>query len=282
MSKSILRLTVFWVALMCTVAVCSGREIVKKSIAEQSPDADEYVVVGNDTVPLVIKEHNLGRYDRGLFNYLYLPKGKWGFGLTASYGELNTDDVQVLSVLSNVDFKGKAYSIKPYISYFFRNNQSIGLRFNYSHGSAYLGNLAMDFSDDLDFSIRDVSYTTQTYTSSVFYRNYIGLNKAKILSIFNEVELAFGAGNTQFKRIYNEQPRETRTVTTSLGLNFSPGLCVFIQDYVAFQVSFGVFGLHMTREKQKTDGVDEGSRFTSGANFKFNIFNINFGLMVVI
>lgn len=38
----------------------------------------------------------------------------------------------------------------------------------------------------------------------------------------------------------------------------------------------------MRNEKQLTNGIDEGSRFTSGANFRFNIFNINFGLMVVI
>jgi len=30
------------------------------------------------------------------------------------------------------------------------------------------------------------------------------------------------------------------------------------------------------------DGVDEGTRFTSGANFRFNLFNINLGMMVVI
>lgn len=260
----------------------AAREIVRKSLAEESPDANEMVVVGNDTVPFVIKEHNFGRYDRGLFNYLYIPKGKWAFGLTASYGELNTDDVQVLSVLSDIDFNGKAYSIKPYLSYFFRNNQSIGMRFNYSRGEANLGNLAMDFSEDLNFSIHDVSYYTNTYTTSVFYRNYIGLNRSKIFGIFNEVELAFGAGSSRFKRIYNEEPKDTRTVSTKVGLNFSPGLCVFIQDYISFNVSFGVFGLHMTHEKQTTDGIDDGSRFTSGANFRFNIFNINFGLMVVI
>jgi hypothetical protein len=28
--------------------------------------------------------------------------------------------------------------------------------------------------------------------------------------------------------------------------------------------------------------VDEGSRVSSGANFRFNIFNINFGMAVVI
>lgn len=57
---------------------------------------------------------------------------------------------------------------------------------------------------------------------------------------------------------------------------------MFIQDYVSFNVSFGVFGINYQHERQSTDGVDEGSRTTSGANFRFNIFNINFGLMVVI
>ncbi len=65
-------------------------------------------------------------------------------------------------------------------------------------------------------------------------------------------------------------------------LNFSPGLCVFIMDYVSFNVSFGVFGVKVHNERQSTDGVDEGSRFSSGANFKFNIFNINFGMAVFI
>lgn len=55
-----------------------------------------------------------------------------------------------------------------------------------------------------------------------------------------------------------------------------------MQDNVAFSVSFGVFGLKLRNEHQLTDGVDEGKRFTSGANFRFNIFNISFGLMVVI
>ena len=65
-------------------------------------------------------------------------------------------------------------------------------------------------------------------------------------------------------------------------LNFSPGLCVFIMDYVSFNVSFGVFGIKVHQEKQQTNGVEEGTRFTSGANFKFNIFNINFGMAVFI
>lgn len=73
---------------------------------------------------------------------------------------------------------------------------------------------------------------------------------------------------------------DTRTNITEASLNFSPGVCVFIMENLSFNVSFGVFGLHMTKESQITNGEDEGSRFSSGANFRFNLFNINFGIGV--
>ena len=44
--------------------------------------------------------------------------------------------------------------------------------------------------------------------------------------------------------------------------------------------TFGVFGLKVHKESQSTNGEPDGSRVTSGANFRFNIFNINFGLGV--
>lgn len=278
------RLRILIIVLVALVAglTTEAQTIVRKSLAPENPDMNESVIVGNDTVPIVIPERNLGRYDRGLFNYLFVPRGKWGFGLTASYGELKTEDVQVLSVLSDIDFKGKIYSIKPFISYFIRNNQSVGLRFNYSRGEGNLDRLAMDFDEDLNFAISDVSYYSESYSTGLFYRNYIGLNKSKRFGIFNEVDVNVGSGSSRFKRIYDGKPRDTRTTITTGALNFSPGVCVFIQEYVAFNVSFGVFGLNFRREHQITDQVDEGSRFTSGANFRFNIFNINFGMMVVI
>lgn len=250
------------------------------STVNDIPYIDEKVVIGNDTVSIIIPENNYGRYDRGLYNFLFVPKGQWAFGLMASYGELNTDDVQILSLLKNLDLKAKTYSLKPSISYFFRNNQSIGLKFNYTRSTIDLNNLAIDIDDDMNFSLRDVSYYSQSYAASLFYRNYVGLGTMKRFAVFNEVDLTFGSGSSRFKRLYNDVPRDTRTNITEASLNFSPGLCVFIMDYVSFNVSFGVFGLHLRHENQITDGIEEGSRFTSGANFRFNIFNINFGMAV--
>ncbi len=262
--------------------VVKKSELYADSLAIRHFEDSMKVIVGGDTVSMIIPEQNFGRYDRGLFNYLYIPKGSWAFGLTASYGELNTEDNQLLSILNNVDFKGKIYSIKPSISYFIRNNQSIGLQFDYSRGVADLTNLALDFDDDLNFAIKDVSYYTQSFSVSTAYRNYVGLGPDKRFAVFNQVDLSFLAGSSRFKRLYNDVPKDTRTIITQASLNFSPGVCVFIQDQVAFNVSFGIFGIKMRKERQSTDGVDEGHRFTSGANFRFNIFNINFGLLIVI
>lgn len=250
------------------------------STVNDIPFRDETVIIGNDTVSIIIPENNYGRYDRGLYNFLFIPRGQWAFGLTASYGELNTDDVQVLSFLSNLDLKVKAYSLKPSISYFFKNNQSVGLKFNYTRSIVDLSNLAIDIDDDMNFSLKDVSYYSQNYAASIFYRNYVGLGTMKRFAVFNEVDLAFGSGSSRFKRVYNGEVRDTRTNITDVSLNFSPGLCVFIMDYISFNVSFGVFGIHMRHENQITNGENEGSRFTSGANFRFNIFNINFGMAV--
>lgn len=242
----------------------------------------ERVVVGADTVPIVLPLPNYGRYDRGLFNFLFIPKGQWMFGMTASYGEFSSDDVQILSLIKNFNFKGKLYSLQPNISYFFRSNQSIGLKFNYSRGIGDLGGLSVDFDEDINFTLSDISYYSQTFTASVFYRNYVGLGAEKRFAIFNEIDLAFGSGSSRFKRSYDGELKDTRTLTSKWGINFSPGLTMFIMDQVCFNVSFGVFGLHVTHDKQYTNGVDEGRHTSSGANFRFNLFNINFGLGVTI
>ncbi|MDE7473940.1 MAG: hypothetical protein K2M68_10205, partial [Muribaculaceae bacterium] len=136
--------------------------------------------------------------------------------------------------------------------------------------------------EDMNFTIGDVSYYSQTYSAGIFYRNYVGLGRMKRFGVFNEVDLSFGSGSSRFKRIYDGRVKDTRTNITEASLNFSPGLAIFIMDNVAFNVSFGVFGLKLRNDHQWTDGIEEGSRFTSGANFKFNIFNINFGMAICI
>ncbi len=267
---------------MSAMTVFSSATIASPTDAESEAPVCDYVTINNgaDTVPMILRQRNLGRYDRGLNNYLFIPKGQWQVGLTASYGSLDTEDIEVLSVLSDLDFHGKIYSVKPYVGYTFAHNQAVGLKVVYSRAIADLGSLGLDFGDDLNFHLSDVSYHSQTYSAALFYRSYVGLSDAKRFAVFNEVDLTFTSGSSTFSRLYNAQPRVTDTRITEASLNFSPGLCIFIMENVSFNISFGVFGVKLHKESQTTNGVEEGSRITSGANFRFNIFNINFGLGV--
>lgn len=256
----------------------NGTHKVVRDEAVVNPD--EKVIVNGDTVNLIMRERNLGRFDRGLFNYLFIPKGQWQFGLTASYGEFSTDDLQMLSILTDLDFTGHTFSIKPYISYFVRNNISVGLRLGYTSAKANLNSMAVDFDEDLSFNIKDAMYRNESYTAAIMTRQYIGLSRNSRFGVFNEVELAFSSGNSDFRRIYDAKTKLTRTTYMDARLTFSPGLCVKIMKNTSFNISFGVFGFYLRNEKQNVDGVKSGNRLTSGANFKFNIFNINFGLGV--
>lgn len=287
--ERILRYILLAVALLGGAAVRADvyevpRELTRMNLGRLIPGEPEVnpdlVVVDGDTIPMILKQTNISRYDRGLYNYLFIPRGKWALGLTASYGELDTDNIEVLSLLTDISLYGKTYAIRPSVSYFFNHNQSVGLKVSYNHSEAGIRSFGVDIDEDLSFNLSDVGYESTTYTAAVSYRSYVGLGRSKRFAVFNEVDLGFTSGSSDFTRRYNDEPKRTHTRINEVALNFSPGVCVFIMENVSFNVSFGVFGLKYRKEHQSTNGVDEGSRVSTGANFRFNIFNINFGLGV--
>ena len=247
---------------------------------ERSVDLNEKVIFRGDTINMILKDRNLGRYDRGLFNYLFIPKGIWQVGLTASYGEFSTENLEILDLISDIDFNGKLWSIRPYFSYFLRSNISLGLRLGYTHGKASIGAFNVDIDEDMSFNLHDILYKSNSYSAAVTFAQYLGIARKGRFGVFNEVELALSGGNSDFNRPYNGDMRQTHTTTFQAALNFSPGVCVYVLDQVSFNVSLGVFGLNIKHEKQKVNDEEMGWRTTSGANFRFNIFNINFGIAV--
>ena len=243
-------------------------------------DISEKTIYKGDTIPMVLKSVNLGRYDRGLSNFLYIPKGMWSVGLTVSYGEIDVKQLDVFNLLSDITLGGSTFSIKPYLQYFFRNNMAVGLKFGYYNAKGNCDSFNVDIDGDMNFNISDIYYRAESYSAALTFTQYIGLTRRSRFGVLNEVELAFKTGNSDFRRPIGGEPKLTQTTTSEAQINFSPGVQVFIMKNVAFHVSFGVFGFSFKNEKQKVDGEPLGSRFSSGANFRFNLFNINFGIAV--
>lgn len=233
-----------------------------------------------DKDPEVLRDRNLGRFHRGLFNYRFLPKGQWVFGLTANYGEFSTDDLEMFSVLDDVTLGGHTFSIKPQMQYLIRDNMAVGLRFNYTQTRGSIDNFGVEIDEDMNFNLHDISYKGESYAASLTFTQYLGLARRGRFGIFNEAELSFSSGNSDFVRPFDGNIKTTHTTTTGVGLNFSPGVTVFMMKQASFNISFGVFGFYLKNEKQWVDGEESGNRLRSGANFRFNIFNINFGIAV--
>lgn len=245
---------------------------------ESKIDVGELVIYKGDTIPMVLKDHNLGRYNRGLFNFLFIPKGMWTFGLTASYGKFSTEDLQMMDIISDVDISAHAFSIKPYFSFAFRNNMTAGLRLEYSNIIGNIDSFGLDIDEDMSFNIKDVGYRSESYSAALLLTQYIGLTRKGRFGVFNEAQLKFTGATSNFNRPYDGVMRDTHSNRFEASLTYSPGLCVFVMPNLSANVSFGVFGFYINHTRQWENGVRTGSRTTSGANFRFNIFNISFGL----
>ncbi len=239
--------------------------------------ADSIVLAYPDTLKSS-KGLNRKRYNRGLKNYLFIPKKEWIAGLTVSYGKFDIKDNTLLIYLNDLNLKGNITTLNPYVGYFFRDNACIGVKLGYNHMSADLNNVDFEISDDIQLHLDNMRYTGETFTAAIFHRSYIGVDKGKRFGFFNETELAFSSGTSRFIRTGDERIKNTKTTTSEIKLGLNPGACVFIMNNVSASLSFGVAGLRYGTIKQITNGEEVGERRSSGADFKINLLNINIGM----
>lgn len=257
-----------------------GPSVIKTYDSE--PNLNEKVYWRGDSIPMALGTKRYGRYDRKLYNWLIYPKGQWHISLSANYGELSTDDSELLSLMKDIDISGKIYSIKPSVSYFFKHNLNAGIRLAFTKGELGIGSFKVDIDEDMNFDLHDIKYQSESYSAAIFLQQHFGLSRRGRFSVYNEVEIAAGTGNKHFIRPFDGNIRDTRTKTQSFNINYSPGVSIMMMKNAAFNLSFGIFGFHLQNEKQWENGEESGNRFTSGINFRFNIFNINFGVSVII
>lgn len=265
-----------------TVKAILNGEPISAGLTKPAIDLNEKTFWRGDSILMAIPTKRLGRYDRKLYNWLIYPKGLWHIGLSANYGELSTEDSEFLSLIQDVDLSGKIYSIKPSVSYFLRNNLCVGLRLAFTKGEMGINSFNVDIDDDMSFNLHDIKYSSDSYAAAVFIQQYFGLSRRGRFAVYNEAELSVGTGSSHFIRPFDGSLRDTRTKTQSFNINYSPGVSIMIMKNAAFNLSFGVFGFHLKNEKQWENGEESGNRFTSGINFRFNIFNINFGVAIII
>lgn len=223
------------------------------------------------------------RIDREVNKLKFAYKGEFIMGLTASYGTLTSDDTDYMLIIDNIDASGSVATVKPYVGYFYRDNNCIGARFGYRHVGGTVNGIKFDLgeSNDMSFDIPYIDLQSENYSFAIFHRSYAGLDPKGRFGLFAEFELSVSTGTSEFAYETNSQIKRTYSDNFQAKLMFQPGAAVYIFPNVCATLSFGLGGIQYTSVKQKDDqGNEIGSRKSSNMKFKLNIAAINFGMTI--
>ena len=221
------------------------------------------------------------KFKRDLEQVSFIPKGQWITGVSVGYTQSNQDNYQFL-VFENLSGDTYSFKVTPMALYTFKDNLAAGLKVGFERSRTTLdaGELILDsettFGADNIYSIRS------NYFAMGVFRNYISLGSQHRFGIFNEVQLQLGGGRSKFSNYTgdgeNRHLEGTYETNFSLNVGISPGFIMFLNNYSAIEVNVGVLGFGWTHTKSVTDQVRVSHRNTEQANFKINLFSIQFGM----
>lgn len=220
------------------------------------------------------------RRQRGLTDVhnLFVPKGQWIFGGTASYSTHSNESYQFL-VVEGINSKGYTFRVSPLIAYAFRDNMALGGRFIYSRTLLKLDDAKIKLGEEdsgIDLTAKDFYSLRHSYQVAAIWRQYIPLGRNKRFALFNEMQLSAGGTEARFA---NDSPvKGTYETGYTISLGISPGIIAFATNNMAVEVNVGVMGITYTSTKQVHNQVTVGRRSSSMMNFKVNIFSIGLGM----
>lgn len=244
---------------------------------------EEPSIVPTDSAQVMkelVKTPNQMRKERGLTDVknIFVPKGQWIFGGTASYSTHSNDTYRFL-IIEGINSVGYTVKVSPLVAYAFRNNMAVGARVIYSRSLLKLDNADLNFGDDgsgIDIKAKDFYSLKQSYSVAAIWRQYIPLGRSKRFALFNEVQLAVGGTTGKFA---NDSPvKGTFESGFEISLGVSPGIVAFATNNMAIELNIGVMGLSYSSVEQVHNQVTVGERKTSNMNFKVNIFSIGLGV----
>ena len=270
------RLFIFIVAVTFCLTTANAQQVVADTLQRGTK---ETVSVSRK------KSHFLPtarRIDRNIDLNKFVYKGEVMLGIAASYGTLDVSDSDLMLVFDDINLGLRRAAVMPYIAYAYKDNRSVGLRFGYEFLQGDLGNVVLNLGSaaDLSFSIADIGIKSESYAWSLFHRNYIGLDRRGIIGAILESEVQVKTGTTSLYVGAGDDRSQSINKNFAARLNFNPGLAVYVFPEVCVTVTVGIGGLYYNNIRQfDAVGVETGRRDHSALKFKFNVADIQIGVV---
>ena len=270
------RLFIFIVAVTFCLTTANAQQVVADTLQRGTKEAVSVPRKKSHFLPTA------RRIDRNIDLNKFVYKGEVMLGIAASYGTLDVSDSDLMLVFDDINLGLRRAAVMPYIAYAYKDNRSVGLRFGYEFLQGDLGNVALNLGSaaDLSFSIADIGIKSESYAWSLFHRNYIGLDRRGIIGAILESEVQVKTGTTSLYVGAGDDRSQSINKNFAARLNFNPGLAVYVFPEVCVTVTVGIGGLYYNNIRQfDAVGVETGRRDHSALKFKFNVADIQIGVV---
>ncbi len=230
-------------------------------------------------------------FDRGIgrSTSVFIPQGYIGGGVSFSVNNYSLgqlpDDAGYQMLFSLVqDIKGdmSSFGIAPYVYYFIDDNTALGIRFGYDRSSLGSGSANLSLGEGLSFGFSNFNYFKHMYSVSMAGRYYMPFGDSRRFAMFAEVRATGGYGQSETYRPEGDRKYGTYQEIFKFNVGLVPGLCAFVMDEVALEVSVGVLGFDYQNVKQVTNQVEVSEMLKYSANYKINLMSVNLGIFITI
>lgn len=214
-------------------------------------------------------------------NKIFIPKGSFGGGISASWRKFNLGDSEGYTVLSKYigDLQGgyRTIGVSPSFEYFWANNVSVVARFEYSWLGVDLNNASLHLSDDLGLDITGQHYKRQAYSLAAGVRYYVPFMGSRIFGWFVEGTLNGGFTQSMLYETEDDMKHGTYNTNWKLALRMDPGICFFVHENFDFEVSVGLLDFTWKIMKQTENQVKTSSGNSLGTGLQIDLLAIRFG-----
>lgn len=274
------RIILFMAAVFGSVAMLHAQEVAEVAeVAKVSTDSVVVESVAKETRFLPMRQ----RVDRNVGDNKFVYKGEFMLGLTASYGNVNSENSDIMLLLNGIDVGLRSTTIRPFFAYAYRDNLAVGARFGYEYINGDLSNIDVNLgliAEGMEnMSIGDLGLINESFSYSIFHRHYLGLDRRGIVGVILETEMLVKNGTSQFIA-GGEDVSSSVNRNFAAQLNVNPGLGIYIFPQVCVTATVGIGGLRYNNVRQYNDmGEVVGQRDHSSLAFKLNITNIQIGIV---
>lgn len=214
---------------------------------------------------------------RQLKSYVIIPKKEWQVGVQVAYADISSNNSEYMLLLDGINANGSIFRITPIVSFAVKDNQALGLRFQYTAANATVDKGTLDLLGNLSFDVNGVRLKSRTMGGQVYYRNYVGLDRRGRVGFFWDTILGYSRTKNQFQI---GDPNDAYSLNKRLSLSFAPGVVYFPMNSVSAHVSVGVGNVSYNNVSVFDHGEKTGSRNFWKAQLKLSLLDVNLGITI--